>query len=130
MSEANQFNLPRDWNVPHRYRDPAVEIIDRKFGQYVLGSSALERLYTGARWTEGPVWFGDGGYFLCSDIPNDRILRWGRADARNYSLSNPSKQQQRSYSGPSRSIGFVRAWFTSSYANRARWEDHRTHGFV
>lgn len=72
----NQFNFPRDWSIPHRYREPAVEIIDRKFAQYVLGSSALERLYTGARWTEGPVWFGDGGYFLCSDIPNDRILRW------------------------------------------------------
>jgi gluconolactonase len=22
------------------------------------------------------VWFGDGRYLLCSDIPNDRILRW------------------------------------------------------
>lgn len=68
--------LDRDWNAPIRYPDPAIEVLDPRFRQYVLGSAALERLWTGARWTEGPVWFGDGRYFLCSDIPNDRILRW------------------------------------------------------
>jgi gluconolactonase len=25
---------------------------------------------------EGPVWFGDGGYLLFSDIPNNRMMRW------------------------------------------------------
>ena len=86
----NQFNFPRDWKTPYRYRDPAVEILDRKFAKYVLGSSALERLYTGARWTEGPVWFGDGGYFLCSDIPNDRILRWDERTAETTVFRSPA----------------------------------------
>ena len=36
----------------------------------------MERLYRGARWSEGPVWVADGRYLLWSDIPNDRILRW------------------------------------------------------
>ena len=36
----------------------------------------MERLWTGARWTEGPVYFGDGRFLLFSDIPNNRILRW------------------------------------------------------
>ena len=58
------------------YPDPAVEVIDPRFGAYRLGNAALERLWTGARWTEGPVWFGDGRFLLFSDIPNDRILRW------------------------------------------------------
>ena len=40
----------------------------------------VERLWTGARWLEGPVWFGDRGELLVSDIPNDRILRWTDAD--------------------------------------------------
>ena len=70
------FGLDRDWSAPLRYPDPGIETIDRRFNQYRLGSTSIERLYTGARWTEGPVWFGDGRYFLCSDIPNDRILRW------------------------------------------------------
>ena len=33
-------------------------------------------LATGFRWSEGPVWFGDGRYVLWSDIPNNRIMRW------------------------------------------------------
>ncbi len=41
-----------------------------------LKLSAVERLTTGLRWAEGPVWFGDGRYLLCSDIPNQRILKW------------------------------------------------------
>ena len=33
-----------------------------------------------ARWTEGPVWFGDLNCLLFSDIPNQRILRWSPDD--------------------------------------------------
>ena len=59
-----------------RYPDPAVEVLDARFARYRLDSAALERLATGCRWAEGPVWFGDGRYLLWSDIPNDRMLRW------------------------------------------------------
>jgi gluconolactonase len=58
------------------YPDPAVEIVDPSFAKYKVGNAAVERLYTGARWAEGPVWFGDGRYLLFSDIPNNRMLRW------------------------------------------------------
>ena len=68
--------MSRDWSEPVRYPDPAVNVLDRRFRPYVLGSAAVERLYVGCRWAEGPVWFGDGRYLLWSDIPNDRILRW------------------------------------------------------
>ena len=68
--------MSRDWSEPVRYPDPAVKVLDRRFRRYVLGSAAVERLYVGCRWAEGPVWFGDGRYLLWSDIPNDRILRW------------------------------------------------------
>jgi len=61
---------------PVIYPDPAVEVIDARFGKYKIGNAAVERLYTGTRWSEGPVWFGDGRYLLWSDIPNNRILRW------------------------------------------------------
>jgi gluconolactonase len=39
------------WEPAASYPDPAVRTLD-------------------------PVWFGDGRYLLCSDIPNDRIVRW------------------------------------------------------
>jgi gluconolactonase len=68
--------LSAGWRDHPRYPDPAIEILDRRFAPYRIFSAAVERLYTGCRWAEGPVWFGDGRYLLWSDIPNDRILRW------------------------------------------------------
>jgi gluconolactonase len=62
--------------TPVVYPDPAIEIIDRRFAKYMVGNAAVERLFTGTRWAEGPVWFGDGRYLLFSDIPNNRMLRW------------------------------------------------------
>src|SRR5437870_11265634 len=58
------------------YPDPAVEVVDPRFAKYKVGNAAVERLYTGTRWSEGPVWFGDGRYLLWSDIPNNRMPRW------------------------------------------------------
>jgi hypothetical protein len=62
--------------TPVAYPDPAVEIVDPRFAKYKIQSAAVERLWTGARWAEGPVWFGDGRYLVFSDIPNNRMLRW------------------------------------------------------
>ncbi len=59
-----------------RYPDPAVRVLDDRFLKYRLNAAAVERLATGFRWVEGPVWFGDGRYLLFSDIPNNRIMRW------------------------------------------------------
>lgn len=73
---SDDRRLDRDWATPIRYPDPAVEVLDRRFRAYVLGSSALERIWSGGRWTEGPVWFGDLRSLVWSDIPNDRMLRW------------------------------------------------------
>jgi gluconolactonase len=62
-----------------KYPDPAIESLDSRFDGYKLGNAAVERLWTGARWAEGPVWFGDLRCLLFSDIPNDRMLRWDEA---------------------------------------------------
>ncbi len=64
------------WRPSERYPDPAVEVLDPSFAKYRIFSASVERLATGMRWGEGPVWFGDGRYLLWSDIPNDRILKW------------------------------------------------------
>ena len=53
------YLFDRDWNQPVRYPDPAVEVIDPRFRQYVLGSATLERLWSGGRWTEGPRCLGE-----------------------------------------------------------------------
>jgi gluconolactonase len=64
------------WEPSQRYPDPAVESLDPRFEKYRLPLAAVERLATGCRWAEGPVWFGDGRFLLWSDIPNNRILKW------------------------------------------------------
>lgn len=64
------------WQPSERYPDPAIEILDASFERYRLFNAAVERLHTGCRWSEGPVWFGDARHLLWSDIPNDRILKW------------------------------------------------------
>src|SRR5512145_2702683 len=68
---------PPRWDPPVvRYPDPAVQVLDPRFARYRLAHAAVERLFTGCRWAEGPVWSGDGRFLLWSDIPNNRILRW------------------------------------------------------
>ena len=64
------------WQPSAHYPDPAVQVLHESFAKYRLQSAAVERLATGMRWTEGPVWFGDGRFLLWSDIPNNRIMKW------------------------------------------------------
>ncbi|MDR3437929.1 SMP-30/gluconolactonase/LRE family protein [Telmatospirillum sp.] len=64
------------WKPSERIPDPAVHILDQSFNKYYVSSASVERIATGMRWCEGPVWFGDGRYLLWSDIPNNQIMRW------------------------------------------------------
>jgi gluconolactonase len=61
--------------------DPAFEALDRRFYRYVIHNAHIDHLWTGARWTEGPVYVPAARYLVFSDIPNDRTLRYDeRAD--------------------------------------------------
>ncbi|WP_300037395.1 SMP-30/gluconolactonase/LRE family protein [uncultured Roseobacter sp.] len=51
-----------------------------EFGECLIGHARVERLWTGARWSEGPVWFAAGRYLVWSDIPNNRMMRWDETD--------------------------------------------------
>lgn len=64
------------WGPSVRYPDPAIQALDPRFEKYWIKLSAVEKLASGCRWAEGPVWFGDGRYLLWSDIPNNRIMKW------------------------------------------------------
>ena len=56
-----------------------VEILDPRLEPVVRGAT-LERLCTGATWSEGPVWMHEDDSVLWSDIPNNRMLRWSASD--------------------------------------------------
>jgi len=52
-------------------------IHDARFQSLILGPHVkVERIWDGGRWCEGPVWFGDSGQLIWSDIPNNRMMRW------------------------------------------------------
>ena len=76
--------------VQQRYPDQSIVILDKRFEKYFQFNAAVEKLWTGARWAEGPVWFGDGRFLLFSDIPNNRILRWTEENGKVTVFRNPS----------------------------------------
>ena len=51
-------------------------IYDERMRSMLLFNAAIEKIATGCRWAEGPVWIGDQNCLLWSDIPNDRMMRW------------------------------------------------------
>jgi gluconolactonase len=56
-----------------------IEIFDSRL-QPVVAGARLEKLCTGAIWSEGPVWLDEDDSVLWSDIPNNRMLRWSAGD--------------------------------------------------
>jgi len=82
----------RDWSgqVPVDYPDPDIIALDVRFRRYIIGNTAIHRLYTGALWSEGPAWNGVGRYLVWSDIPNNVQMRWIEEDGRVTTFRNPS----------------------------------------
>jgi gluconolactonase len=76
--------------LSQRYPDPLVRVLDPAFNRYRLALAGVERLGTGFRWSEGPVWFGDGRFLLWSDIPNNRLMRWDEPSGRISVFRGPS----------------------------------------
>src|ERR1700757_4333148 len=71
---------PRDFgpNGPPNvyFTDPDVLTIDPLFDGLRQPNAPIQRLWTGALWSEGPAWSAEGRYLVWSDIPNNRQLRW------------------------------------------------------
>ena len=78
------------WQPASFYPDPAVQVLHPSFAKYRIGLAAVERLGTGLRWAEGPVWFGDARHLLVSDIPNNRIVKWDEVTGQLSDFRRPS----------------------------------------
>lgn len=57
-------------------------VMDARFNALIFGHTKLEKLWTGARWAEGPAYFPAARHLIFSDIPNDRLLRYCEDDGR------------------------------------------------
>jgi gluconolactonase len=65
-------------------------VLDPRFKPLFAGYARVERLWTGARWSEGPAWFAAGRYLVWSDIPNNRMLRYTEPSGHVEVFRNPS----------------------------------------
>jgi gluconolactonase len=87
-------NPPRDFSpsgAPTTYfRDPDVLTIDPAFNALAQPNAAIQRLWTGALWCEGPAWNSVGRYLIWSDIPNNRQMRWLEDDGHVSVIRSPS----------------------------------------
>jgi gluconolactonase len=77
---------PRDFGpggAPTTYFwDPDVIAVDPSFNGLAQPNAAIQRLYKGVLWAEGPAWSAQGRYIVWSDIPNNRQMRWSEDDGR------------------------------------------------
>jgi gluconolactonase len=87
-------NPPRDFSAsgaPTTYfTDPDVLTIDPSFDGLRQPNAPIQRLWTGALWSEGPAWNSVGRYLVWSDIPNNRQLRWLEDDGHVSVMRSPS----------------------------------------
>ena len=112
-------------NLPDtRYPDPRIERLDPRF-VYKQGNAAIERIATGFRWAEGPVYFRDGGYLIFSDIPNNRMMRWLEEDGHLSVFRAPVELRQRQHPRPRGSADHLRARHTPRHAHRIGRTHHR-----
>src|SRR6476659_7759915 len=84
---------PRDFSPgapPVSYPDPDVLTIDPAFNNLRLGNTAIQRLWTGGLWMEGPAWSSQGRYLVWSDITNNRQMRYVEDDGRVTVFRSPS----------------------------------------
>jgi gluconolactonase len=85
---------PRDFGpggAPTTYfTDPDVLTIEPEFNGLRQPNTPIQRLWTGAMWSEGPAWSSQGRYLVWSDIPNNRQMRWLEDDGRVTVFRTPS----------------------------------------
>ena len=82
--------LAGQWSPSLRYPDPLITALDPKFKKYHLPLSTVERLYTGTRWGEGPVWFGDARCVIWSDVPGNVMYKWDEENGQVSPFRKPS----------------------------------------
>ncbi len=118
-------NPPRQWGhhaMPNIYPDPDIIVIDPSFNQYLLGITAIRRVATGFKWTEGPAWSSEGQYLVFSDVQANIQYRYIWETGEVSEFRNPS------YNSNGNSFDFLGRQLSTQDFNRRviRWEHDGT----
>jgi gluconolactonase len=60
--------------------DKDIVVENSSMKKLLAADARLERLWTGAKWAEGPVYFHEDDSLVWSDVPNNRMFKWTRKD--------------------------------------------------
>ena len=118
-------NPPRQWGhhaMPDIYPDPDIIVIDPSFNQYLLGITAIRRVATGFKWTEGPAWSSEGQYLVFSDVQANIQYRYIWETGEVSEFRNPS------YNSNGNAFDFQGRQLSTQDFNRRviRWEHDGT----
>jgi gluconolactonase len=116
---------PREWGPdapPEIYPDPDIIVVDPSFGQYLLGITAIRRLWTGSRWAEGPAWSSQGHYLVFSDVQASIQYRYI------WETGQVSKFRDPSFNSNGNAFDFQGRQLSTEDFNRrvVRWEHNGT----
>ena len=75
-----------------------VERLDHAINSILPADAKLERVVTGFKWTEGPVWSQGALYF--AEIPSDSIRKWTSGEGASIWLQPSGYQGSAPYGGP------------------------------
>jgi gluconolactonase len=78
---------------------PKIERLAPNLDLIVPARPALERVATGFKWTEGPVWI-PAGYLLFADIPSNSIRKWTPGAGVSIFLQPSGYKESAPYGGP------------------------------
>src|SRR5262245_55881257 len=76
-TEQAQKTTKKGKKEPHVYPTMGtIERIDPTLGLLLPLDARIEKLASGFKWAEGPVWMKNGDYLLFSDVPNNVVFKW------------------------------------------------------
>ncbi len=76
-----------------------IDKLDGALDALVETQAKVERVATGFKWTEGPVWI-QAGYLLFADIPSNSIRKWTPGDRVSIWLQPSGYEGSKPYGGP------------------------------
>jgi gluconolactonase len=76
-----------------------IEKLDPALDALVAANATIERVASGFKWTEGPVWIHEG-YLLFADIPSNSIRKWTPSDGASIWLQPSGYKGSVPYGGP------------------------------
>lgn len=83
-----------------RLQQVAIIRLDPRFNKLVPANVMIERIVSGRKWVEGPLWNRSEGYLLFSDIPTNSVFKWQHGKGTSVFLKPSGYTGKATFDGP------------------------------